>query len=116
MKAVLLFALALPVLAFAREEHLETRSFVIRIEVRCPEYNVTCDDVRYVGVNRESGKSITLTGRTVHATGADGVTSSHFVGYEFKNGDTMYFVGQDGQLTVTVGAKVLLDEHGVWKE
>ena len=45
---------------------LTTPSFTITIDVRCPEGNVTCDDVRYVGVSRKSGQSIRLTGRTHH--------------------------------------------------
>ena len=94
---------------------LTTPSYKIAVEVRCPEYNVTCDDVRYVGISRKSGKSITLTGRTVHTIGVDGITPSHFLGYEFKNGSTTYFVGEDGELRVTRGSKILVQETGVWK-
>ena len=94
---------------------LTTPSYKITVEVRCPEGNVTCEDVRYVGVSRKSGKSITLTGRTVHTTGADGVTPSRFLGYEFKSGSTRYFVGEDGELRVTQGSKILVQETGVWK-
>jgi hypothetical protein len=94
---------------------LTTPSYKITIEEHCPEYNMTCDDVIYVGVSRKSGKSITLTGRTVHATGADGVTPTHFLGYEFKSGKTTYFVGEDGELQVTEDSKVLVEEHGTWK-
>jgi len=116
MKAALLLILALPVLASAREETLETPSFIVKIEVRCPEGCVTCDDVRYVGVSKKTGKSITLIGHTVHTTGADGVTPSRFLGYEFKSGETSYFVGEDGELTVSRGSAVLVEERGVWKE
>ena len=94
---------------------LTTPSYKITVEVRCPEGYVTCDDVRYVGVSRTSGKSVTLTGRTVHTTGADGVTPSRFLGYEFKSGKTKYFVGEDGELRVTRGSKILAQETGVWK-
>ena len=94
---------------------LTTPSYKITVEVRCPEGSVTCDDVRYVGVSRKIGKSITLTGRTVHTTGADGITPSHFLGYEFKSGRTTYFVGEDGELRVTRGSKILVQETGVWK-
>jgi hypothetical protein len=94
---------------------LTTPSYKVTVEVRCPEGNVTCEDVRYIGVSRKSGKSITLTGRTVHTTGADGVTPSHFLGYEFRSGRTTYFVGEDGELRVTRGSKILVQETGVWK-
>jgi hypothetical protein len=79
------------------------------------EYNVTCDNVRYIGTNRKNGKSITLIGRTVHTIGADGVTPSASLGYEFKSGGTTYFVGADGKLWVRRGARTLLEEKGVWE-
>lgn len=110
-----LFAIVLLSALGAPASTLTTPSYRITIEVRCPEYNVACDDVRYVGVSRKSGKSITLIGREVHAFGADGVTSSHFLGYEFRNGSTTYFVGEDGELRVTSGSKILVQETGVWK-
>ena len=94
---------------------LTTPSYKITVEERCPEYHVTCDNVRYIGVSRKSGKSITLIGKTVHTIGTDGVTPSHFLGYEFKSGRTIYSVGGDGQLRVTRGPKVLVEEKGVWK-
>jgi hypothetical protein len=94
---------------------LETPSYKITIESRCPEGYVTCDDVKYVGVSKKTGKSITLIGKTVHAVGADGVTPAHFLGYEFKNGSTTYFVSDDGEISVKQGQKILVQETGVWK-
>src|ERR1017187_3892386 len=82
---------------------LTTPSYKITV-VGCDEYVVSCDTVRYVGVSKKTGKSIALTGRTVHTTGPDGVTPAHFLGYEFKNGRTTYFVGEDGELRVTQGS------------
>jgi len=99
----------------ASADTLETPSYKITIQ-GCDEYVVSCDTVKYVGVSRKNGKSIKLTGRTVHTTGADGVTPSHFLGYEFKNGNTTYFVSDDGDLQVTSGSKVLIEEHGTWKD
>ena len=93
---------------------LTTPSYKITV-VCCDEYVVSCDTVKYVGVSRKTGKSIALTGRTVHTTGADGVTPSRFLGYEFKNGRTSYFVGDDGELRVTQGSKILVEERGSWK-
>jgi hypothetical protein len=94
---------------------LTTRSYEIKIEVECPEYNVTCDHVKFTGVDRKSGKTIALTGRTVHTIGKDGVTPSRFLGYEFNDGSAKYFVGDDGELRITHRSKVLLDETGEWK-
>jgi hypothetical protein len=94
---------------------LITPSFKITIEVRCPEGEVECDDVKYIGISQKTSHSITLIGKEIHAIGADGVTPGHFLGYEFKNGKTTYFVNEDGELTVTRESKVLVDEHGIWK-
>jgi hypothetical protein len=101
--------------ALATTQTLTTASYKITIEVRCPEGDVTCDNVKYIGVSRKSGKSITLTGKTVHTTGADGVTPSRFLGYEFKSEGTKYFVGENGELRITRGSKVLVHETGEWK-
>lgn len=105
-------------LAFAaagsRAETLATPSYRISI-AGCKEYVVSCDNVKYVGVSRKTGRSISLTGRTVHTIGPDGVTPSRFLGYEFRNGGTTYFVGENGSLRVTRGSKVLVEEQGKWE-
>jgi hypothetical protein len=114
-----LFAIALFSLTVVSKastiQTLETPSYKITIEERCPEGYVTCDDVKYVGVSKKTGKSITLIGKTVHTFGLDGVTPAHFLGYEFKNGSTIYFVSDDGGISVKRGEKILVQETGVWK-
>ena len=74
------------------------------------------DDARYIGVSRKSGKVLTLKGRTLHTLGADGVTPSRFLGYEFRNGNTVYRVSQEGVLDVRQGEKVVVSEKGKWAE
>lgn len=96
-------------------EVLETPSFVVKIEVRCAEGNVTCDDVLYTGTSRKTGKSISVKGRTMHSTCADGVTPCRFQGYTFNNGKVNYTVLEDGTLIVMNGKKTLVDEKGEWK-
>ncbi len=76
---------------------------------------MTCDDVKYIGTSKKTGKSLTLIGKTVHAAGADGVTPAHFLGYEFRNGSTTYFVSEDGGISVKRGSKVIIQEKGTWK-
>jgi hypothetical protein len=118
MKATMLaiaLIVAIPASRANTLDSLETPSYTITVESRCPEGWVTCDDVKYVGTSKKTGKSITLTGKTVHTMGADGVTPAHFLGYVFKNGRTTYFVSEDGQFRVTRSSKVLVDETGVWK-
>ena len=106
---------ATPISQAGEVETLETRSYKITIERHCEEGVVVCDDMKYVGVNKRTGKSITLSGTTAHTVGADGVTPGHFLGYSFKHGKTKYFVSPAGELEVTREAKVLIKETGKWK-
>jgi len=114
MRATFLTIAMISVIAVAQAGTLDTPTYKITI-YGCDEYVVSCETVKYRAVSKKSRKSIALTGRTVHTIGADGVTQSHFLGYEFKSGRTSYFVGEDGELRVTRGSKVLLEERGVWK-
>lgn len=96
-------------------EVLTTPNFVVTITRNCAEGFVTCDDVSYRGVAKKTGKAITLKGRTMHTTCADGVTPCRFLGYVFRNGDISYRVWESGQLEVLQGRdKVLLEEKGEW--
>lgn len=99
----------------ARADTLTTPSFVIDIKVNCEEGNVSCDDVSYTGTSRKTGKSIKLRGKTMHTLCADGVTPCRFLGYEFRNGKTSYKVFEGGELSVTQGKKVILEEKGEWQ-
>lgn len=99
-----------------RAQTLDTPSFSITIDVLCEEGNVTCDDVRYVVTNKKTGKSISLTGSTVHSLCADGVTPCRFQGYTFKRGNTTYRVMDSGDLIITRDGKLLLRERGEWTE
>jgi hypothetical protein len=92
---------------------LDTPSFKITVDVRCPEGEVTCDDVKYVGVSKKTGESLTLTGKTAHHLDADG-TPTRFLGYIFKNDGVTYFLSEEGKLRITRGGKVLLKESGTW--
>jgi hypothetical protein len=85
------------------------------VDQHCPEGYVTCEDVRCLEIDKKTGKSIILLGRTVHATGADGVTPSHFLGYMFKSGQLTCFLGENGELQVSRGTKVVLEERGIWE-
>ncbi|MBF4343872.1 hypothetical protein EAY39_24650, partial [Vibrio anguillarum] len=61
---------------------LVTENYVVLIESKCIEGNVTCDDVTYTGKSKRSGNEIILTGHTLHTYLSDG-TPSIFIGYEF---------------------------------
>ena len=96
----------------ANAETLKTKNFNITITRNCPEGYVTCKNVTYYGKDLRTGKSIRLTGKTIHTTGADGVTPSRFLGYEFRNGEYLYRVTTDNTLQVYQGKKLILQEKG----
>ena len=97
------------------QEVLVTPGYAVTI-IGCAEGVVSCDNARYIGVSRKSGKVQTLKGRTLHTTAADGVTPSRFLGYEFRSGSMVYRVSQEGVLDVRQGEKVLVSEKGQWAE
>ena len=116
LAALAALALATSASAHARaQQNLETPGYTVKITQQCEEGNVTCDDVRYVGTSKKSGKAITLRGKTMHAMAADGVTPGAFQGYVFRSGRVSYTVFADGRLVVTEGKKTLVNQRGAWK-
>jgi hypothetical protein len=97
----------------ANAEVLRTKSFNISIERNCPEGEVTCDNVTYVGTNIRTGKAIELQGKTLHQTAADGVTPTRFLGYEFWNEEYRYMVTADNKLQVFREEQLIIEEQGV---
>lgn len=96
----------------ANAETLKTKNFNVTITRNCPEGYVTCNNVTYYGKDLKTGKSIRLTGKTIHTTGADGVTPSRFLGYEFRNREYLYRVTASNTLQVYQGKKLILEEKG----
>ncbi|MBW4605256.1 MAG: hypothetical protein KME29_38330 [Calothrix sp. FI2-JRJ7] len=96
----------------ANAETLKTKNFSVKISRNCAEGNVTCNNVTYVGKDLKTGKSIRLTGKTIHTKGADGVTPSRFLGYEFRNNQYLYRVTADNKLQVFKSGKLILQEQG----
>jgi hypothetical protein len=96
----------------ANAETLKTKNFSVKITRNCSEGNVTCNNVTYVGKDLRTGKSIRLTGKTIHTKGADGVTPGRFLGYEFRNNPYLYRVTSDNRLQVFKSGKLLLQEQG----
>jgi hypothetical protein len=96
-------------------EVLLTPGFRVVVNRRCPEGAVVCDRVSYLGVDRQSGASLRLMGKTHHATCADGATPCRFLGYEFRHGAYLYMVGGDGRLEVSRSGTILLTEQGQWQ-
>jgi len=98
----------------ASAETLRTRNFSVTITRNCPEGYVICNNVEYFGKNLNTGDSIRLNGKTIHATCADGITPCRFLGYEFRNRNYLYQVTADGTLLVYQGEKVILREKGTF--
>ncbi len=96
----------------ANAETLKTKNYKVTITRNCLEGNVTCNNVTYLGKNLKTGQSIRLKGKTIHSVGADGVTPSRFLGYEFRNNNFVYRVTADNQLLVFNGKKLILQESG----
>lgn len=114
-KSAVLLAL-LPVITLwtqtANAETLKTKNFNVKITRNCPEGYVTCNNVKYFGKNLKTGKSISLTGKTIHTTGADGVTPGRFLAYKFRNHNYLYQVRADGTLLIYQGKKLIVKEQG----
>jgi hypothetical protein len=96
-------------------ETLITKQFRIDIQRNCEEGNVTCDQVSYRGKDLKTGKSIQLSGKTIHTKCADGVTPCRFLGYEFRNRGYRYIVTDGGQLRIYQGQKLILSQSGDWE-
>ena len=94
---------------------LRTPSYVVQITENCPEGEVGCRVVSYVGKNIRTGKSIALQGQVVMRPCAEGVTPCSHKGYRFASGQVEYRVTYDGLLLVTHGSKVLVEERGQWQ-
>ncbi|EQM65966.1 hypothetical protein QYE80_27685 [Pseudomonas tohonis] len=112
------YTLALPLLLAAGPllaQTLETPGYRIEIIDQCEEGTVGCDNMLYRGTSKKSGNTLELKGRQLMRLCADGVTPCHSLGYEFNNGDTRYFVGEDGHLSVTRGERTLVDQQGEWR-
>ncbi|MEP0898733.1 MULTISPECIES: hypothetical protein [Leptolyngbya] len=97
-------------------ETLTTPNFTVTITRNCPEGYVTCNDVTYIGINRQTKQSIRLKGQTQHTLCADGVTPCAFLGYVFHNGNFHYFVSRSGDLQVYEDEKLIMEERGTWSE
>jgi hypothetical protein len=98
----------------ALAETLKTKNFTVHITRNCPEGEVVCNNVSYVGTRLRTGDSIKLTGRTLYRMCSDKVTPCQFLGYEFRNGDYRYIVTENGTLKIYKQSKLLKQESGSW--
>lgn len=89
---------------------------LIDVDRRCPEGNVTCEDIVFRIEDKHSKEVMLLAGTTWHTWCADRVTPCRFVGYKFHDGATTYWLQEEGLLEVVRNRKeVVLSEHGTWR-
>jgi hypothetical protein len=87
-----------------------TKSYFIYITHSCPEGCVSCDNIKLRCTNRATGKTVELTGNTLHTLAADGVTPARFLGYQFVDGTTVYMLLEFGNFTITKNKKNIVKE------
>lgn len=101
---------------------LITPTFSITITPKCKDGGgmINCNNVEYIGINRKNKKSIHLKGHDLFnscpndvGNGTESTPCDH-IGYEFRNGTTIYLVDDDGNLTVKQNSKILIHEQGRW--
>lgn len=96
-------------------QNLETENFTIEI-VGCEEGAVSCDDLIYKGLNKNTNESITImNGKTLSSVCSDNVTPCRFIGYEFNNDGYVYSIYENGKLIVnSPDGVIIVEEEGRW--
>ena len=92
-----------------------TRNYRVIVEHDCEEGCVSCNNIKFVCVDKRTGKTIRAIGSTMHSTGSDGVTPSAFWGYKFEYGDCSYQLVHDTFVITRNNTDVLVDEKGKWR-
>jgi len=112
-----LVTLACPVAFAGNTAVLSTQHYIVVIITRCPEGDVSCDDVLATAVNKASGETEKLKGSDWAHLCDDHVTPCHHVGYKFHCEGRNYYITDSGTLTFTsVDEKVIFEENGKWLE
>jgi hypothetical protein len=114
LKYIFTALLALTLSGRVVASELETPYFRVVVTENCPEGETMCQDVTYVGTSKKTGKHIQLKGKVLVHMCPDGVTPCHRVGYEFKRGTYVYFVGENGNLVVTRSGRTIVNQMGKW--
>jgi hypothetical protein len=103
-----------PALA-AYQKILSTPTQLIVIVVKCPEGDLECSDVAYVGVDRASGTVTELTGSDWIRRCTSQNTPCQHVGFKFVSGETLLFISDDGTVTrQSTKGDIFTSERGKW--
>lgn len=111
-RVIAVLSLIISELTMART--LDTEHYRIVVSCLSPKLEIGCERVSYQGVNKETGSITSLFGRQIVQACPDKVSSCYSLGYEFADGQSLYHISEDGQLRVTNGSKVVIDEYGHW--
>jgi DNA-binding transcriptional regulator YdaS (Cro superfamily) len=112
MVAVLACITSVPLLSQptqGRAQTLDRATFTI---LKCPEGEVTCEDVAYRAESKRTKRSVNLKGSTSHSMCEDKVTPRRFLGYIVKRDTFTYPVSDEGELIVRDGENVIVQESG----
>ena len=66
--------------------------------------------------HKRTGSHLNMVGKPGQRPCRPGNAPCNPLGWQFYDGNTSYFVGQDGWLIVTKGSKTTLRELGAWRE
>lgn len=99
-----------PSITFAQNNPIEPCSFEsnnlwIKLVNLCPEGELSCDKVIYIGLNKKTGDFITLQGKAVVSK-----RNSNFLYYEFINNDTKYIIDRNNFLEIIKDNKTILSQ------
>jgi hypothetical protein len=109
----LLGSIAVPAL---HAETLETRTYTVEITPLCGERVTDCEQFAYADTHKRTGSHLNMVGKPGQRPCPPGNAPCDPLGWQFHDGNTSYFVGQDGWLIVTQGNKTILREQGAWRE
>jgi len=96
--------------------YLHTDKFIIELKSNCKTGLFLCENIKYVGKNKSTKKSISLNGEPFFGY-KKGNGSYRQLGVYFINGNYEYFVYFEGSLKVvnTKENKTILKAKGAWK-
>lgn len=102
--------LIFPFITFAQNVPVEPCSYEsndlwIKLVQLCPEGEIACDKIIYIGLNKKTGAFITLHGKAVISK-----HNSNFLYYEFINNDTKYVIYRDNVLEIIKDNKTILSK------
>lgn len=115
-RIVLLFVVLLLFSQCSLGARLITDTYIVEVEVNCPEGNVTCDNVTMTVFNKSDGSfKEKASGKTFHTKCKDG-TPCRFLGYIFVNGANTFRVFENGNFEVIIDTnKLVHSEKGTWE-